>query len=146
MTFGQATEDRSRTIARGFGKLLFTMGSTSQEAVFIGFENLLSYMGEYDASWGHIGGCRNIPGSSSADFDFSRPTAPDPDARVVTHDQQCLGSTSDANKARCEEICTELMGTYDPNWGNIGGCRDIPGSATADLDFTRTAPPVREDS
>lgn len=107
------------------------------------------YGGEYDSGWGHIGGCRNMPNSVSGDgLDFTDPTAPAPPARAVTHDQQCLGSTSDANAAACEEICTDLGGTYDSDWGNIGGCRDMPGSALSDLDFTdgtiRPAPPARD--
>lgn len=93
--------------------------------------------GQYDPTWGNIGGCRNIPyGVSGAGLDIGRPTAPDPTDRVATRDQQCLGSTSDANRARCEELCDEYGGTFDPDWGNIGGCRGMPGSALIDLDFT----------
>jgi hypothetical protein len=91
--------------------------------------------GEYDGSWGNIGGCRNMS-MVGADLDLTDPDAPAPTARATTHDQQCLGSTSAANTAACEEICTDIGGTYDSGWGNIGGCRDIPGSALSDLDFT----------
>lgn len=106
------------------------------------------YGGEYDPSWGNIGGCRNMPGSSvGADLDFTDPDAPAPTERATTHDQQCLGSTSAANREACEELCGEYGGTYDPDWGNIGGCRDMPGSALNDLDFTDgsiyPAPPAR---
>ena len=93
--------------------------------------------GDYDASWGHIGGCRNMPlAVSGDDLDFTDPDAPDPVDRATTHDQQCLGSTSDANREACQEICEGYGGTYDPDWGNIGGCRDMPGSGLSDLDFT----------
>ena len=93
--------------------------------------------GDYDASWGHIGGCRNMPlAVSGDDLDFTDPDAPDPVERATTHDQQCLGSTSDANREACQEICEGYGGTYDPDWGNIGGCRDMPGSGMSDLDFT----------
>ena len=93
--------------------------------------------GEYDGSWGHIGGCRNMPHSAPGDeLDFTDPDAPPLVSRATTHDQQCLGSTSDDNRTACEELCEDYGGTYDPDWGNIGGCRDMPGSGLSDLDFT----------
>ena len=70
------------------------------------------------------------------DLDFTDGTIhPAEPSRDATRDQQCLGPTSAANIARCEELCEEFGGTHDPGWGNIGGCRDMPASS-GDLDFT----------
>lgn len=122
------------------------LGSTSSANATSCEEICTDIGGTYDGEWGNIGGCRDIPGSGLIDLDFGDGTIrPAPVPRDVARDQQCIGSTSSANATACEEICEDIGGTYDPEWGNIGGCRGFPGSATADFDFTRTAPPRRED-
>ena len=112
------------------------LGPTSPENLARCEELCIDAGGDFDQTWGNIGGCRNIPNSASLDLDFNDPTLPPAMDFVTTHDQQCLGPTSAANMAACEDICTDIGGTYDETWGNIGGCRDIPGSALTDLDFT----------
>jgi hypothetical protein len=122
------------------------LGSTSAAHATACEEICEDIGGAYDSEWGNIGGCRNIPGSGLIDLDFGDGTIePAPPARDIARDQQCIGSTSSANATACQEICEDIGGTYDGDWGNIGGCRGFPGSATADFDFTRTAPPRRED-